>query len=96
MGSSVIRSMHSGLRLKSILVMKTNLIFATLIGYLQHHHDEKSSTDLCLQFTSITQMPNEQLLDFILRCFELKEKVILISKSSGEIEHDDVLVSRLL
>ena len=36
--SSVIRSMHSGLRLKSILEMKSNLTLATLKGYLQHHY----------------------------------------------------------
>ena len=47
--SSVIRSMHSGLRLKSILQMKSNLALATLMGYLQHSYEEKSSTDLCPQ-----------------------------------------------
>ena len=36
--SSVIRSMHSGLRLKSILKMKSNLTLATLKGYLQHRY----------------------------------------------------------
>ena len=35
--SSVISSMHSGLKLKSILEMKSKLTIATLMGYLQHH-----------------------------------------------------------
>ena len=58
--NSVIRSMHSGLRLKSILEMKSNLTLAILIGYLQNHY--KETTDLCAQFTSITQIPNEDRL----------------------------------
>ena len=91
--SSVIRSMYSGLRPKSILVMKSNLALAS--GYLQQHYEEKSSTDLCAQLTSLTQMPNEGLVDFILRCIELREKLTLTSKRSGEIEYDEVLVSCL-
>ena len=93
--SSVIRSMYSGLRHKSILVMKSNLALATLIGYLQQHYEEKSSTDLCAQLTSLNQMPNEGVVDFILRCIELREKLTLTSKRSGEIEYDEVLVSCL-
>ena len=34
-------------------------------------------------------------LIFILRCVELREKLILISKTSGEIEYDKVFVSSL-
>ena len=87
--------MYSGLRLKSILEMKTNLILATLIGYLQHHYKERRFTDLCAQLTSITQIPNEGPIDFILRCIELREKLILTSKTSWKIDYDEVLVSRL-
>ena len=66
------------------------------MGYVQHHFEEKSLIDLCAQLTSITQMPNEGLIDFILRCTELSEKLILKSKPIGEIEYGEVLVSRLL
>ena len=75
--------------------MESNLTLATLMGCLQHHYEEKSSTDLCAQLTSISQMPNEGPVDFILRCIELREKLILTSKTSGEIEYDVVRVSRL-
>ena len=67
--------------------MEGNLTLATLMGCLQHHYEEKSSTDLCAQLTSISQMPNEGPVDFILRCIELREKLILTSKTSGEIEY---------
>ena len=42
-------------------------------------------------------MPNEVSVDFILRYIELREKLILTSKTSGEmkLEYDEVLVSRL-
>ena len=40
-------------------------------------------------------MPNEGPADFILRYIELREKLILTSKTSGDIEYDEVLVSRL-
>ena len=93
---SVIRSMHSGLRIKIILEMKSNLTLAKLMRYLERNYEKKSSTGLCAELTSITQMPNEGLVDFILRCIELREKLILISKTSGEIEYDKVFVSRLL
>lgn len=44
---------------------------------------------------SITQMPNEGPVDFILKCIELREKIILTSQTSGEIEYDEVIVSHL-
>ena len=65
------------------------------MGYLQHHYEEKRSTDLCAQLTSIPQMRNEGPINFILRCIELREKLILSSKTRGEIEYNEVLVSRL-
>lgn len=44
---------------------------------------------------SITQMPNEEPVDFILRCIELKEQIILTSQTSAEINYDEGLVSCL-
>ena len=40
-------------------------------------------------------MPNEEPVGFILRCIELREKLILTFKTNGEIEYDEVLVSSL-
>ena len=83
--------------IKSVLEMKDNLIFATLMVLTTATLLGKCSTDLCAQLTSITQMPNEVSVDFILRYIELREKLILTSKTSGEmkLEYDEVLVSRL-
>ena len=39
-------------------------------------------------------MPNEGLINFTLRCIELREKLILIIKTNGELEYE-VLVSCL-
>ena len=44
---------------------------------------------------SITQIPNEEPVDFIMRCIELKEQIILTSQTSAEIEYDEGFVSRL-
>ena len=66
--------MHSGLRLKSILEMKSNLTFAILMGYLQH------------QLNSITQIPDEDSLYFILRCIELWMVRIELSVQLGTVE----------
>ena len=93
--SGVIRSMHSSLRLKSILEMKKDLTLPTLLKYLQHHFEEKSSTDLCAQLTNATQTPNETPVEYVLRCIELREKLMLSSKSMGEIEYDADLVFKL-
>ena len=40
-------------------------------------------------------MPNEELVDFILRCIEIREKLVLTSKTSGENKYDEVLATRL-
>ena len=93
--SGVIRAMHSSLRLKSILEMKKDLTLPTLLKYLQHHFEEKSSTDLCAQLTNATQTPNETPVEYVLRCIELREKLMLSSKSMGEIEYDRDLVFKL-
>ena len=93
---SVIRSIHSGLRVKSILEMKRNLAFATLIWYVKHHHKEKISTDLCTQLTSKIQMSNGGQVDFTLWCIKLNEKLIVVPKTSEEIKCDKVLVSHLV
>ena len=70
-------------------------IVDTLLKYLQHHFDDKSSPDLCAELTACTQMRNETALDFVLRCIELREKLVLSSKTTGEIEYDESLVKRL-
>ena len=44
---------------------------------------------------SITQIPNEEPVDFIMRCIELKEQIILTSQTSAEIKYDEGFVSRL-
>ena len=48
--------------------------------YLQPYYEEKSSV------TSVTQMPIEGPVDFILRRTELREKLVLKSKTNGEVE----------
>ena len=40
-------------------------------------------------------MPNEELVDFILRCIELREKLVLTSKTSGENKYDEILATGL-
>ena len=40
-------------------------------------------------------MPKEELVDFILRCIELREKLVLTSKTSGENKYDEALATRL-
>lgn len=93
--SAVIRAMHGSIRLKSVLEMKKDLDISSLLGYLQHHFSEKSSPDLCSQLTASTQMPNESSVDFLLRCIELRERLIQSSKVSGEIEYNEPLTQRL-
>lgn len=93
--AGVIRAMHSSLRLKSVLEMKSDLDLLTLMGHLTRHFNEKSTPDLCAQLTAATQMSNESVIDFILRCIELREKLVLSSKTSGEIEYNEALVQKL-
>ena len=43
----------------------------------------------------LNNVPNEGPADFIQRRIDLRKKLLLTSKTSGEIEYDEVLVSGL-
>ena len=79
--NSIIRAMYSSLRLKSILEMKQNLDMPSLLNYLQHHYEEKSTPDLCVDLTATTRMPNETPVDFVLKRIKLIENFLYSSKT---------------
>ena len=85
--NSIIRGMHSSLRLKSILEMKQNLDMSRFATSLRRKKYPRH-IDFCANVITATQMSNQTPVDFVLRCTELREKLLLSSIISREIEYD--------
>ena len=94
--NSVIRSMVPSLTLRNVLETTPNLTLQRLKQFLEAHFDEKNATDLCGKLTSMIQLPEESEYNYVMRCIEVRQKVILASsKSVSEIKYDKGLVMKL-
>ena len=64
--NSVIRAMAPSLTLRNVLETTPHLSLKKLMQYLEAHFDERSATDLCSKFTSMTQLPKECEYSFVM------------------------------
>ena len=80
--SSVIRAMIPSLTLRNVLESTPNLSINQLLQYLEAHFAERNATDLCSKLTSIVQLPEESEYQYVMRCIEIRRKVILASNKS--------------
>ena len=62
--------------------------------FLQSHFEEKSFTDLCGKLTSIIQLPEESEYSYVMKCIEVRRKVLLAS-SKSDIKYDKGLMMKL-
>ena len=62
--------------------------------FLQSHFEEKSLTDLCGKLTSIIQLPEESEYSYVMKCIEVRRKVLLAS-SKSDIKYDKGLMMKL-
>ena len=63
---------------------------------MQSHYVEKSTTDLYQALTSLAKSPEESTIQFTYRALNLRQKLVLASKSPGaERPIDKVLAKRL-
>ena len=92
--SSVIRAMIPSLTLRNVLESTPNLSLNQLLQYLESHFDERNATDLCSRLTSMVQLPEESEYQYVMRCIEIRQKVILASNKS-DIKYDKELVRKL-
>lgn len=63
----------------SYLEGKTDMTLYTLRQILRTHYAEKDATELYHKLTKATQEPGESALDFLVRVFDLRQKVLSAS-----------------
>ena len=92
--NSVIRAMSPSLTLRNVLETTSNLSLQRLLQFLESHFEEKSATDLCGKLTSMIQLPEETEYSYVMKCIEVRQKVLLAS-SKSDIKYDKGLVMKL-
>ena len=91
--SSVIRAMIPSRTLRNVLESTPNLSPDQLLQYLEAHFDEQNATDLC-KLISMVQIPEKSEYQYVIRCIEIRQKVILASNKS-DIKYDKELVRKI-
>lgn len=62
-------------RLRGFLDIKASLTVEKLLKYVREHLQEKTATELLDELSKLTQAKDESAIDFMIRCFEVREKV---------------------
>ncbi|XP_068115048.1 uncharacterized protein [Hyperolius riggenbachi] len=90
---AVIRAIAPDLQLRSYLEGKTNLTLPTLRRILRSHYQEKGATELYKQLTSEVQSSKEDPQTFLIRAFDLRQKILFASQEAESgLRYDPVLV----
>lgn len=92
--ASIIGSMVPSLTLRTVLETTPSLTLTHLTQFLEAHYGEQNATDLCSKLTSAVQLPDESAYTFIMKCIELRQKLLLASEKS-DVKYDNNLVQTL-
>ena len=92
---AVIGAMIPSLTLRNVLETISNLSLAQLQRYLQSHYGEQNATDLANNLTSMVQFPRESSYAFVMRCIEMRQKLIM-SSDKADITYDRARIQKLL
>ena len=79
--NSAIRVMSTSLTLRNVLESTSNLSLQRLLQFLKSHFEETSVTDMCGKFTSMIQLPEESEYSYVMKCIEVRQKVLLALRS---------------
>lgn len=93
--NAVISAMIPGLKLRTVLETTSNLSLERLKRFLESHYQQKNAHDLCNTLTNMLQFPEESAYDFVMRCLELRQKILLVSDKSGDLSYSPVFVNKL-
>lgn len=91
---AVIRAIAPGMQLRSYLEGKTNLTLPTLRRILRAHFQERGATELYKQLTSEVQSSKETPQSFLVRCLDLRQKILFASQESS-LKYDPKLVQSM-
>ena len=86
--------MIPSLTLRNVLESMLNLSLNQLLQYLETHFDERNATDLCSKLTSMVHLLEKSEYQYVMRCIEIRQKVILASNKS-DVKYDKELVRKL-
>lgn len=93
---AVIRSISPSMQLRSYLEGKANLTLPTLRRILRSHYQEKSATDLYKHLTSEVQGIKETPQNFLIRTFDLRQKILFASQEAESgLKYDPDLVQNM-
>ena len=86
--------MIPSLTLRNVLETISNISLGQLQKYLQSHDGEHNATDQANNLTSMVQFPSESSYAFIMRCIEMRQKLIM-SSDKADIKYDRALIQKL-
>ena len=86
--------MVPSLILGNALETTTVLNLDRLLSFLEAHFGGKRTTDLWSKLTSMAQSLEELLYSFVLRCIELRQKILIISTKS-DVKFDMPLLDKV-
>lgn len=93
---AVIRAIAPGMQLRSYLEGKTNLTLPTLRRILRAHFQEKGATELYKQLSSEVQSSKETPQSFLVRCLDLRQKILFASQEAeSSLKYDPKLVQSM-
>ena len=87
--------MVPGLTLRTVLETTPNLTLDRLTQFLEAHDEQKNAHDLCNTMTNMLQFPEESVYAFVMRCLEVRQKVLLVSKKSCDLSYSSGFINKL-
>ena len=90
---AVVRAINPGMRLRSHLEGLSDLTLPRLRRILRSHYQEKSTTDLYRQLSTLVQEPQENPQSFLIRALDTRQKTLFASQEvDAQLKYDPKLV----
>ena len=71
--------MSPSLTLRNVLETTLNISFQRLLQLLESYFEEDSATDFCGKLISMIQLLEESEYSYVMKCIEVRQKVLLAS-----------------
>ena len=91
----VISSMVPGLTLRTVLETTPNLTLDRLTQFLEAQYEQKNAHELCNTMTNMLQFPEESVYTFVMRCLEVRQKILLVSEKSCDLSYSPGFINKL-